>query len=404
MQVVYQRCCGLDVHKKTVVACLLQLGHKETRTFATMTADLLEMIAWLQELGCEYVAMESTGSYWKPIYNLLEAEGVPAMVVNAQHIKAVPGRKTDVKDAEWIADLLRHGLLKPSFIPDRDQRELAELVRYRRSLVEMRSAEVNRIQKVLEGANIKLGSVLSNVVGVSGRAMLDRLAAGEEDPEALARLAHRTVRASPDDLARALRGVMGDHQRWLVGRQLSLIDELTRRIAEAEAEIGRRLANEEAVLTRLATIPGVGRQRAQEVLAIIGTDMRRFPTHRHLASWAKLCPGLHESGGRNATTGIGPGHQLLRASLTEAAHSLARSQTYLGAQYRRIAQRRGGKRAAIAVAHSILIICYHIIKEGTTYQDLGPNYFDERDKDKVIRRCTRRIEQLGKQVTVTDAA
>jgi transposase len=408
MQAVYQRCCGLDVHKKTVVACLLTDQGKELRTVGTMTADLLELIAWLRERGCQKVAMESTGCYWKPIYNLLEAEGLGALVANAQHIKAVPGRKTDVKDAEWIADLLRHGLLKASFIPDRDQRELAELVRYRRSLVEMRSAEVNRIQEVLEGANIKLGSVLSNVTqrvpGVSGRAMLERLAAGEEDPAAIAALAHHTLRAGTEELTRALRGVMGDHQRWLLTRQLGLVDELNRRIAEAEAEIGRRLAEEEAVLERLATIPGVGRQTAREVVAIIGTDMGRFPTHRHLASWAKLCPGLHESGGRKAPAGIGPGHKLLRATLTEAARSLARSQTYLGAQYRRIARRRGGKRAAIAVAHSILVICYHIIKDGTTYEDLGPNYFDERDKEKVIRRCTQRIEQLGKHVTVTDAA
>jgi transposase len=404
MQVLYERCCGLDVHKKTVVACLLTPQGKEIKTYATMTADLLKMIAWLREQGCAQVAMESTGPYWKPVYNLLEADGMPAMVVNAQHIKAVPGRKTDVKDAEWIADLVRHGLVRPSFIPDRDHRELAELIRSRRSLVEMRSAEVNRIQKVLEGANIKLASVISNVVGTSGRAMLDQLAAGEEDVDVLAALAHGRLRASKENLTRALQGVIGDHQRWLLTRQLSLVDELNRRIAEAEAEIDRRLEDEEAVLTRLMTVPGVGRRTAQELVAIIGTDMTRFRTHRHLASWAKLCPGLHESGGRKAPAGIGPGHKLLRATLTQTAHSLARSQTYLGAQYRRIAHRRGGKRAAIAVAHSILIICYYIIRDGTTYDDLGPNYFDERDKEKVIRRCTKRIEQLGKQVTITDAA
>jgi transposase len=294
--------------------------------------------------------------------------------------------------------------VRPSFIPDRDHRELAELIRSRRSLVEMRSAEVNRIQKVLEGATIKLASVISNVVGTSGRAMLDQLAAGQEDVDVLAALAHGRLRASKENLTRALQGVIGDHQRWLLTRQLSLVDELNRRIAEAEAEIDRRLEDEEAVLTRLMTVPGVGRRTAQELVAIIGTDMTRFRTHRHLASWAKLCPGLHESGGRKAPAGIGPGHKLLRATLTQTAHSLARSQTYLGAQYRRIAHRRGGKRAAIAVAHSILIICYYIIRDGTTYDDLGPNYFDERDKEKVIRRCTKRIEQLGKQVTITDAA
>jgi transposase len=403
MQVVYERCCGMDVHKKTVVVCLLTPAGKEIRTVGTMTGTLLELIAWLQEAGCQQVAMESTGSYWKPIYNLLEAAGMPAMVVNAQHIKAVPGRKTDVKDAEWIAQLARHGLVRPSFIPDRDQRELAELVRYRRSLVEMRSGEVNRIQKVLEGANIKLGSVISNVVGASGRAMLEHLAAGEEDPAVLASLAHRTVKASQAELMAALEGVMGPHQRWMLEQQLGLIEELNRRIATTEAEITRRLVEDEAVLDRLVTIPGVGRQTAQELVAIIGTDMSRFATHRHLASWAKLCPGLHQTGGRTAPAGVGPGHKLLRATLTEAARSLARSQTYLGAQFRRIAQRRGGKRAALAVAHSILVIAYYIIRDGTTYEDLGPNYFDERDKEKVIRRCTKRMEQLGKHVTVTDA-
>lgn len=404
MQVLYQRCCGLDVHKKTVVACLFTAQGKEIKTYPTMTADLLEMIAWLREHACEQVAMESTGSYWKPIYNLLEADGMPAMVVNAQHIKSVPGRKTDVKDAEWIADIVRHGLVRPSFIPDRDHRELTELIRYRHSLVEMRTAEVNRIQKVLEGATIKLSSVISNVVGVSGRAMLERLAAGEEDVDVLATLAHGRLRASTEDLTRALQGVMGDHQRWMLTHQLSLLDELNRRIAEANEEIDRRLQAEEALLTRLMTIPGVGRQTAQELLAVIGTAMSRLPSHRHLASWAKLCPGLHESGGRKAAVGIGPGHKLLRATLTQTAHSLARSQTYLGAQYRRIAHRRGGKRAAIAVAHSILIICYYVIRDGTSYDDLGPNYFDQRDKEKVIRRCIRRIEQLGKRVTLTDAA
>ena len=404
MRVVYERCCGLDVHKKTVVACLVTPTGKELRTWNTMTADLLAMLAWLREHDCQMVAMESTGSYWKPIYNLLEADGLPAMVVNAQHIKAIPRRKTDIKDAEWIADLLRHGLVRASFIPPRDQRELAELVRYRRSLVEMRSSEVNRIQKVLEGANIKLGSVISNVVGVSGRAMLERLVAGDQDTQAMAALAYRTIRANKQDIARSLEGVMADHQRWILRQQLGLIDELNRRIAAVETEIGRRLTTEEPVLERLMTIPGVGRQTAQEIIAVIGTDMSRFPTHRHLASWAKLCPGLHESGGRHTNAPSGPGHKLLRSTLTEAARSLPRSQTYLGAQFRRIAQRRGGKVAAIAVAHSILIICYYIIRDRTTYHDLGPNYFDVRDKERVIRRCAKRIEQLGKHVTITDAA
>jgi transposase len=404
MERMYRYCCGLDVHKKTVVACVLRPTGKEIRTFGTMTADLLAMNAWLREQGCEMVAMESTGSYWKPIYNLLEADALPAMVVNAQHIKAVPGRKTDVKDAEWIAQLLQHGLLRPSFIPDRDQRELAELVRYRRSLVDMRSAETNRVQKVLEGANIKLGSVLSNVLGVSGRAMLDRMVAGEEDGAVLAELVHRTVRAAKEEIARATQGRMGTHQRFLLGQQLSLIDMLTEQIATMEAEIERRLAEQQAVVERLQTIPGIGVRTAHELLAAIGTDMSRFPTHRHLASWAKLCPGVHESAGRRGNGGIGQGHKLLRAALTEAAQAATRTNTYLAAQHRRIARKRGKRKATVAVAHSILVIAYHIIKDGTTYTDLGPTYFDDRDKEKIIRRYTERLERLGKSVTITDAA
>ncbi len=404
MEILHTCCCGMDVHKRTVVACLLGPSGKEVRTFGTMTADLLAMNAWLRAQGCQMVAMESTGSYWKPIYNLLEAEQLPAMVVNAQHIKAVPGRKTDVKDAEWIAQLLQHGLLRASFIPARDQRELAELVRYRRSLVEMRSAESNRVQKVLEGANIKLGSVLSNVLGVSGRAVLARLIAGEEDGQVLATLVHRTVRAAKEEIARAAEGRMGAHQRFLLERQLALIDTLTRQIAEIEEEIERRLVQEREVIERLQTIPGVGICTAREIIAFIGTDMTRFPSHRHLASWAKLCPSLHESAGHRGNGGIGPGHKLLRAALTEAAQAASRSNSYLAAQYKRIARKRGTRKAIIAVAHSILTIAYHIIKDNTTYTDLGANYFDERDKEKIIRRATQRIERLGKTVTVTDAA
>ena len=404
MEIMYPRCCGMDVHKKTVVACLLGPSGKEVRTFGTMTADLLAMNAWLREQGCEMVAMESTGSYWKPIYNLLEAESMPAMVVNAQHIKAVPGRKTDVKDAEWIAQLLQHGLLRASFIPPRDQRELAEVVRYRRSLVEMRSAESNRLQKVLEGANIKLGSVLSNVLGVSGRAVLARLIAGEEDGTVLAELVHRTVRAAKADIARAAEGRMGAHQRFLLEQQLTLIDTLTQQIGIMEAEIERRLSAEREIVERVQTIPGVGPCIAQEILAAIGTDMSRFPSHRHLASWAKVCPGMHESAGRRRHAGIGPGHKLLRAALTEAAQASTRSTSYLAAQYKRIAAKRGAKKAIIAVAHSILVIAYYIIRDGTTYTDLGYTYFEDRDKDALIRHYTTRLERLGKKVTITDAA
>lgn len=404
MRRIYDCCCGIDVHKKMVVVCLIRGGERTLRTVETMTADLLELIDWLQAAGCQMVAMESTGSYWKPLYNLLEAAAMPVMVVNAHAIKQVPGRKSDVKDAEWIADLLQHGLLRASFIPDRDQREVAELVRYRRSLVEMRTAEVNRIQKVLEGANIKLGSVISNVLGVSGRAMLEQLIAGEEDGVQLAQLARPSLRASKEAIARAAQGRMGAHQRFLLQHQVQVIDALSLQIAAMEQEISTRLAAEEPVIERLQTIPGVGRQTAVEILAAIGTDMSRFPSHRHLASWAKLCPGMNQSAGRRGSGATGKGHRFLRAALTEAAHAAARSPTSTGARYRRLRPRLGGKRTAIAVAHSILIAAYYIIRDGTTYQDLGVNYVEQHDKDRIIQRSKRRIEQFGKEVTITDAA
>ena len=405
MQVVNERCCGLDVHQKTVVACVITPEGKEVRTFGTMTTDLLALLDWVTACRCTVVAMESTGVYWKPIYNLLESSELRLLVVNAQHMKAVPGRKTDVKDAEWITDLLRHGLLRPSFIPERPQRELQELVHYRRSLIAERSREVNRIGKVLEGANIKLSSVISDIVGTSGRAMLDALVRGEEDPVVLAEHRARGLRATPEQLQAALHGVVGSHQRFMLTLELEHIDALTTQLARLDAEIDERLRPFAEAVERLDTIPGVGHRTAQEIVAAIGTDMSRFPSHRHLASWAKLCPGTHESAGKRQPAGIGKGNPHLRSALIEAAKGAARTKDcYLAAQYHRLAARRGGKRATVALAHSILVIAYHLLKEGTTYTDLGHNYFDERDQDLVIRRAVKRIEQLGKQVTVHDAA
>jgi transposase len=405
MQVVNERCCGLDVHKKTVVACVMTPEGKEVRTFGTMTKDLLALVDWVTACRCTVVAMESTGVYWKPIYNLLESSELRLLVVNAKHMKAVPGRKTDVKDAEWIADLLRHGLLRPSFIPERPQRELQELVRYRRSLIGERTREVNRIQKVLEGANIKLSSVISDVLGTSGRAMLDALVRGEADPVVLAEQRTSVLRATPEQLQAALQGVVGSHQRFMLSLELEHIDALTAHLARLDAEIDERLRPFAEAVDRLDTIPGVGHRTAQELVAAIGTDMSRFPSHRHLASWAKLCPGTNESAGKRQPAGIGKGNSYLRSTLIEAAKGAARTKDcYLAAQYHRLAGRRGGKRATVATAHSILVIAYHLLKDGTTYNDLGHNYFDERDKDLVIRRAVNRIEQLGKHVTVHDAA
>jgi transposase len=406
MRVVYERCCGLDVHKASVVACLLTPDGTQVRTVKTLTADLLGLVDWLTAAGCTHVAMESTGVYWKPIYNLLEGNGMTLLVVNARHMKAVPGRKTDVKDAEWIADLLRHGLLTPSFIPDRPQRELAELLRYRRSLIEERVREVNRIQKVLEGANIKLAGTITNVLGVGGRAVLDAVVAGIQEPAELAGRVSTHVRASREELEAALTGRIGAHQRAMLSVQLRHIDFLDAEVAGLDAAIAERMRPFGDALDRLDEIPGVGVRTAQEILAAIGTDMSRFPTHRHLASWARLCPGTHQSAGKRSPASTGKNNAPLRQALVEAANavSCSRKQSYLLAQYRRLAARRGRKRAIVAVAHSILVIAYYLLRDGTRYTDLGPLYFDQRDRDQVVRRAVKRLEALHLKVTVEPAA
>lgn len=404
MEVFYPRCAGLDVHKKTVVACVITPEGQETRTFATMTKDLLALADWLQERQVTHVAMESTGVYWKPIYNLLEGLPLKVLVVNAQHIKAVPGRKTDVKDAEWIATLVRHGLVRGSYIPDRPQRELRELVRYRRSLIQQRSQVVNRIQKLLEGANIKLSSVASNVVGVSGRAILEAMVAGTEDPQSLAALAKGMLQRKRPSLEEALRGLMGPHQRLLLHSHLRHLDFLDAEIAALGEEVATRMTPFEAALQQMDTIPGVGRLTAQEVVAEIGVDMGRFPTARHLASWARVCPGNHASAGKRQWSGTGRGNSWLRGALVQAAWAAAHTKgTYLAAQYHRLAARRGAKRAALAVAHTILVIIYHVLRTGHPYHELGSNYFDERKRQATLLRALQRIERLGYKVSLQAA-
>ncbi len=404
MQIKYKRCCGLDVHKKTVAACVITPEGQETRTFGTMTKDLLTLGDWLKERGVTHVAMESTGVFWKPVYNLLEAAEFTLFVVNAQHIKAVPGRKTDVKDAEWIADLLRHGLLRPSFIPDRAQRELRELVRYRRSLIQQRAQVINRIQKVLEGANIKLASVASDVVGVSGRAMLQAMVAGTDNPDALADMARGVLRNKRAELAEALRGLMGRHQRTLLESQIRHLDFLQSEVAQLDEEVNRRMAPFEEALRRIQQIPGIGRRIAQEVVAETGIDMSRFPSAAHLASWARVCPSNNESAGKRKSGRTGHGNRWLRSALVEAGWAAARSrETYLAAQYRRLAPRRGAKRAIIALSHTILVTVYHLLITGSSYNDLGADYFDRRDEQATVRRAVARIERLGYTVTVQAA-
>lgn len=399
MRVLYPYCCGLDVHKKTVMACAMMPESRETRTFSTTTKGLLELADWLREHQVTHVAMESTGVFWKPVYNLLEDE-FTVWVVNAHHAKALPGRKTDVKDAEWIADLLRHGLLRPSFIPDRPQRELRELIRYRRGLIQQRAQVVNRVQKVLEGANIKLSSVATDVMGASGRAILTALTEGENDPRKLAELAKGRLRDKTAELEEALQGMVGHHQRLLLRSQLRHLTFLDEEIAGLDEEVAKRMHPFEQALAAVDTIPGVGRRTAEVIVAEVGTDMSRFPTAKHLASWAGVCPGNNRSAGKRKVAPTSRGNIWLQSTLVEAARAAAPTKTYLAAQYRRLASRRGANRAAMAVAHSMLVVVYSLLKNGTRYTDLGANYFDERDHQATVRRSVRRLERLGYQVTL----
>ncbi len=408
MEILHPRCAGLDVHKKVVVATILvsdEQGRltKETRSFETMTASLLVLSDWLTSYGVTHVAMESTGEYWKPIYNILE-ENFEALLVNAQHIKAVPGRKTDVKDSEWIADLLRHGLLKASFIPPKGQRELRELTRFRTTFVKERATLINRLQKALEGANIKLASVVTNIEGVSGRAILEAIIDGQASPEAMADLARGRLRAKRDALERALVGRVQAHHRFILQELLCQIDSLDETIKRFDGEIQDYCRPFEEAIERLDTIPGVARETAEVIVSEIGIDMNRFPSANHLASWAGVAPGNHESAGKRLSGRTTKGNQALVAALTQAAWAASHTKkTYLSAQYHRLASRRGRKKALVAVAHSILIIAYHLIRDGQVYQDLGSNYFDRRNPEATEKRLVHRLELLGYKVSLDRA-
>ncbi len=409
MDVVDERCRGIDVHKKSAVACLLisRTGGDPigaVRTFGTMTEDALALADWLAGAGCAHVAMESTGVDWKPPWNLLE-DGCELLPGNPRHIKAVPGRKTDVSDAEWIADLLRHGLLRGSYVPDRPRRELRELRRYRTPLVRERTAGANRLQKTLEGANIELASVATDILGKSGREMLQALSAGSTDAAALAQLAKGRMREKIPELERALAGRSALHQRFVVAEHLAHIDCLDAAVERVGAEIAERLRPFAGAVERLDTIPGVGQYLAEALIAEIGTDMSRFPTPAHLASRAGMCPGHHESAGRGRSWRTRKGSPRLRALLVQAAHAGARKKdTDLGAQYRRPAARRGKSRAAAAVGHTILVIADHLRRDGTTHHDLGPRSVDERDRRAAERRLVHRLEGLGYRVSPEPAA
>ncbi len=406
MEILHERCCGLDVHKRTVVACVRTPARSETRTFGTTTPDLQLLGVWLRGAGVTHVAMESTGVYWQPVFNVLEERAeLAVLVVNAQQVKQMPGRKTDVKDAEWLADLLKHGLVRGSAIPDRARRELRELIRYRVGVLRQRAQVIQRIQKLLEAANLKLSSVVSDVAGVTGRAILDGLATGEANPMALASLARGSLVRKKTALIAALQGRMDAHRRLLLASQLRHLDFFDGELSGINQEIAERLSHHEALLDRLDAIPGVGRRVAEHVLAEIGTDVSGFPTAAHLVSWAGLCPGNKESAGKRLSGRTRHGNGWLRTVMVEAAWGAARTRgSYLAAQYRRVAARRGPKRAIVAVAHSLLTIIYHMLRDGTLYEDLGPNYFDERDRQATLRRSVRRLERLGYRVTVEAAA
>lgn len=434
MKVLYEQCAGLDVHKKTVTACRVRMvgrrREQAVQRFGTTTSELLALADWLAAWSVTHVAMESTGEYWKPVYNILEGN-YELLLVNAQHLKHVPGRKTDVKDAEWLAECLRHGLLKASFVPERPQRALRDLTRYRTKLVQERTRLANRLQKVLEDANIKLGSVASDVLGKSGRAMLEAMIAGEENGEVLADMALGGLRSKRADLAKALSGRMTDHHRFLLRQQLQHYDFLTEQIAMLDARVEQQMTDMDdqkpsnepdsppedpieqedsagneplthsQAIALLDTIPGVNERTAEVIVAEIGLDMRRFPSHKHLAAWSGVAPGSDESAGKRRSGRTKPGNKALRAALSQAAWAAGRTKgTYLSTQFKRLAARRGKKRAIIAVGHSIIVIAYHILSKREPYRDLGVEYFDEYKKERTIKRLINRLKDLGVEVNV----
>jgi transposase len=407
MEVLYQRCAGLDVHKDSVVACVRCVSepvHREVRTFGTTTSELFALADWLESHGCTHVAMEATGVYWKPVWHLLESR-FELVLANAQHIRNVPGRKTDVNDAMWIADLLAHGLIRGSFVPPSRIQELRDLTRTRKQLVREIAQHTLRIQKILEDANIKLSSVLSNVIGTSGRAMLEAIVAGQDDPERLAALAVGTARRKKAELVEALRGRTTDHHRALIKLHLGLIVALESALEELDAAAGKLLAPIQERAALLTTMPGVSDIVAQVVVAEIGVDMSRFPTSGHLVSWAGLCPRSDESAGKRRSTRVRKSANWLKTTLVTAAWAAVRKKdSYLRAQFLRIKSRRGAKKAILAVAASMLTASYYMLRDGVAYSDLGSHHFDHRDKTKTIRRLVRRLTDLGCQVEVREQA
>lgn len=405
MDTVYERCCGIDVHKKIIVACL-RIGRKhETKEFGTSTSDLRDLANWLLESNCQLAAMESTGSYWKPVYNVLEVLGLEIIVVNAQHIKNVPGRKTDVKDAEWIAQILQCGLLRPSYIPSRDQRELREIGRYRKSLVEERARELNRLEKTLQGANIKLSSVVSDINGKSGRNIIGALVGEGLNEETVDGLLRGTIREKRNDILKYCDGYLSSLQRKLVRAILDHIDDMTRRIADVDDIINSQMKEYEEAVKKLEEIPGIGKRSAQVILAEIGLDMSRFPTAGHLAAWAGLAPGNNESAKKRNNAKSRKGNPTLKTTLVQCAKTAkSKKGSFYKAQFDRLAVRRGKNRAVVAVAHSMIIAIYHMLAYGVPFHDLGENYYNQFNTEKKINHYLKKLKNLGWQPPITATA
>ena len=409
MEVLHAHCAGLDIHKETVVACVRHMtGAKvktEVRTFATMTGTLLDLSAWLATEQITHIAMEATGVYWKPVWHILSDGEFELILANAAHVKNVPGRKTDVKDAEWLADLMAHGLIRPSFVPDEPTQQMRDLLRTRKQLVRERSSHTQRIQKTLEDANIKLDCVVTDILGLSGRRILEALVKGETVPQALATLAHRRIHASTEELEAALRGRVTTHHRFLVKLHLDQIDAIDAAIQSIDKEVDGNIEPFRAAAELLTEIPGISQLAARVVLSEIGLDMSRFETSGHLISWAGLCPRSDESAGKRRSTRMKKGAPWLKTILVQCAWAAARTKgSYFQAQYHRLRSRRGSKKAVCAVAASLLTTVYHMLKNGTCYQDLGASHFHQQDKDRHIKRLVSRLENLGVEVKIIQKA
>jgi len=406
MEVLYPHCAGLDVHKDTVVACVRHMANgtvkREVRTFKTTTTGLLALSEWLASEGCTQVAMEATGVYWKPVWHILSDGDFTLTLANAAHVKNVPGRKTDTNDATWLADLLAHGLIRASFVPDAATQEQRGLLRTRKQLVRERASHVQRLQRTLEDANIKLDSAVSDVMGLSGRAMIEALIAGETDPARLADLAHKRIKTSPETLREALRGRVTSHHRFLLALHLKQISALDEAIAGIDAEVDAHVEPFRAAIAQLKTIPGIGDLGACVILAEIGHDMSRFPTQGHLISWAGLCPRNDESAGKRRSTRMRKGAPWLKTVLIQCAWAGARKKgSYLQAQFHRLRARRGAKKAIGAVAASMLTAAYHMLKDGTFYQDLGPDHFDRRAAQTKANALVAKLRSLGYEAHLT---